>query len=586
MSNGLFGRMAAALTFSTTIAWSQTPPPPAAPAPQSTPPASQPSGGAAPAPAAAPTATPADEPQPPGNDESTLPDPDAFSFGVYGWQLGGNLHQLRQYATPAGGLEINDFRYLSPAKGDNPFFRITGSGGGEQDYVVQGLSIFDSGRLALYTSNNRFGFSNTTPMFIPGNLDESTRNDLTFMITPDLALIATYRSRERDLNYGAPIAGQCYHTANYGVGLEGKALSGEAGLSFDGQTFVDDTGAQPDWTRNRYQVHYGGDLTSYLSMEGSVATTLIDQSGNADGRVTVYNANANLDVSPTSSLFFDLQDQEFSLPTVQNAYVQKRVEGSVRYEGRFAKQRLGLGFEHKEEAILNAAHSYVDIAAWNDFNGRLSGRLSNASDYAFTFNWQRFNKGFQFDPEDLNNDDPLALYWSDQLQSQFRLEGEAAWLQWYASESFSLQKNVSTDVQLRSYDTLIGASFNYKQANTIFVEGSHQVYAAQGDQDLAGLSLNQFFPAGTSLCVGFTRQISPKSSASATLNHTFTDYVNPMMLPGGNVNSTQLTLQFTQQVGRDTSLSAIFAPWTYTDAYSLQAGYHATLFGLSLSTKF
>jgi hypothetical protein len=558
MKSRRVGQIAAALTLTTALAWSQQ----AAPPP-------------------AKTDAPADE-----ETKTAAPAVDELSLGVYGWNFVGNRQRLLQYAMPANGVTVNAFRLLTPAVKNEPYLRITASGAPAQDFVIQGLSIFDKGRGSIYTSNDRFGFSNTTPIPVSGNQDHETRNDLTFMLTPDLALMATYRSRGRDLSFEPPISGQSYRTANYAVGVEGKMLSGEAALSFDGETFNDETGAQPDWTRNRYQVHYGGQLSTDLALEGSASTTEIDQSGAPDGRINVYTADANLDISPTSSLFFELENEGFSLPAIQNAYVQRRTEGSIRYEGRFAKQRLGLGIEHKEESVLNAAHTYVDIPTWNDVDGRLSGRLSNTADYAFTFNWERFNKGAQLDPTDADDDDPLALYWNDRVQSQFRLEGDSDRFQWYASESFSLQRNDSTDVQLRSYDSLVGASFNYKVANTAFVEVSHQVYAAQGDQNLAGLSLNQFFPAGTSISCGLTRQLSPKASLSLSLNHTFTDYVNPMELPGGNVRSTQFTVQYAQQIGKDCSLSAILSPWTYQDAYSYLAGYHATLFGLTFTKKF
>lgn len=506
---------------------------------------------------------------------------DAWTAAYYGWGIGGNRQKLHQYATPANGFALANLSLISYADAKSPFVHWTFKGAPGEDFVSQGTFIGDRGKAFVHAQIDRYGFSDPTVIPTPASVDHGAKVDATYPLYRDLSLFASFRSRESERNFEAPRPNFNSLTKQYAVGVQGKALDGFASFTFDGTTFNDRTGLQPDWTRNRFQVKYDRDLTRTLSLGGSYVRTNIIQSGAPDGRVESYGIDADVDLGRDRGLFFTLRREDFHLPLIQDAFVEKRLETSLRYVGMVGRQRMNLAYSHREQRVLNADHTYEDVPTWSMMNAGMNGRLSSDVRYSATLRWEHFNKGGA-----VSLDDPFSLYWDDKARAQFRFNGGTDRTPWYATETFTLSKNNTREDMIRSYNALVGASTSLNARTTAFVEASHEVATVQGVNDPSGVSLDQFFPNGTTLVFGVNRDLPNGGALTVNFNQTFTDYVNPLLLPGGNIKSTQLTAQYSQKVGKDGSFGLSLAPWNYTDQLYGQYGYRAAVLGVTFTNKF
>lgn len=513
-------------------------------------------------------------------EEETSSSMNHLTLGVLGWKVGGNKQRFDQYASPINGLAVEDLSLYSQAEGENPWshgmFR-----GNAQEYVGAGSFAFDHGKAWAGGFADRFNYNDPTVM--PTNPSEDHRGQVEtwYKLRPDLGIFASYRAIARDRQFEPPLPNYDYGTHRYAVGLQGTVLTGNGGVSYDGNTFNDHTGAQSDWTRNRIQAFWGRDFTSRIAAEGNYSRVNISQSGFADSKVEAYGADLSFDVTPTSTLFFNFRQQNINLPNVQNAYVQRRVNSSARLEGKLGRERLELGFRHTEEKRLDVDDAFVDIPIWNTWDLRLSGKLLKNSRYVAKLNWEHFNKGTINDLTD-----PLSLYWDDRIRAQARVDGGGDRYTWYASQGFGLNRNATRDVLIRSFNSTIGGAYSVAPTSTALLELSSDSYFVQGASDPNGLSLSQFFPNDISIMAGFEKTLTPRSTVLVNVNHTFTNYENPMLLPSGNTRTTQLTAQYRRQLAKDSSFGLTLAPWAWQDKLHDQYSYRATLFGVNYSKKF
>lgn len=503
------------------------------------------------------------------------------TFGLYGWAIGRNSQRLHQYATPSGGLSIDELSLFSFAEGQKPYLNFIFRGNPDADFALQTMAIFNEGKGYFKGGINKFSYEDPTVIPTPASIDDVSTAELSYALTPDLGLFATFKSRAANHWFEAPFPHFDTLTNTYSIGAEGKVLQGQAGVAFVGTTFNDHNNVQPDWTRNQYQAHYGRDITTKLAAEGTYSRTNILQSGLDTAKIDVYALDADFDVSPTSSLFLNVRREDFDLPNVQNAVLQKRLDTTLRLQGVNSKQRYELGFRHREEQLLNADHSNVDVPAWNKLNARLSGALNDLVHYSFNANWERFNKGGVID-----SSDAFGFYWDDKLFAQARLDGGKNKLSWYAAETYRMKKNVTNEVQIRSYDSLFGGTYSCSPKTTAFFEFTYEDAIAQGATDPTGVSLSDFFPTTATIALGLDHQLPNNATFNINLNHNLTTYVNPLLLPDGNIGSTQITMQYKKQLNKVSSMSLLFAPLNYTDKVYSQYGYSAKVFGVTYSNKF
>jgi len=512
-------------------------------------------------------------------DEAPVVEPQSeLSVGILWWNLNGNWSAVKRYATPPSGLYLKDLSILSTSDPSTPFLRLALRGVPDTDFIADGVLAFEGGRGVIRARTARANYTDISPTTIPASSDHDAKIETTYALTPDLGLFMSYKSRAKDRSFEAPLPGIDSISNRYHVGVEAKTATGEGGVSFTGSTFNDHYGYQLDWTRNQVEAHYDSKLSDKLNVGGAYSHTKVKQIGYSDGTMSVFGVNAAFDLNEKSTLYFDYKREDFSFPIILNAYVQKRLTTGLGLSTNLHGHRLSLNYSHREDEHLDDGQALVEVPSWNSVNGRLTGKLSNWR-YALSGSWEHFSKG------GVTLDDPFSLFWDDRLQAQFRLFGGNEKFDWYASEGFHLNINSTRGTEIRSHELLFGGSAPIKKDTMAFFEVLNQSYVVQGQQDLGGYSLDEFFPTTTSIVAGLTKPLK-SGTLDLTVNHTFTSYTNPLLLPWGNTRNTMFTARYQKRIAKDENLELSVSPWNFTDQLYAINGYRATVFGVSYGKKF
>ena len=247
-----------------------------------------------------------------------------FEIEIPGWSFRGNRNKFRQYATPPQGFVIRNLEMISPVTDEGRFFRLGIRGFPDQDMAGEGRFIGDGGRLDVKVSHTTHRFSDPTPLVIDSSQDRRTQVGVSYSLTPKIGAFFQFRESDRNLSFDPPKDRTDTRTKYAAAGVEGAVLGGHAEFTVADNRVYDATGVAPDSVRHRVDARFGRDFGESFGVQGAFSRTQIEQRGLQDSEVESWNVGANWYVGPSTTLLFDMRNDELEMPNVLNAVVRER----------------------------------------------------------------------------------------------------------------------------------------------------------------------------------------------------------------------------------------------------------------------
>lgn len=510
------------------------------------------------------TDPPAQEQEP---DEETIPIKwNELTLGYSSFKANSGLSQ---YARPAEGLSIHEFRLFSPGTEKTPYARLTMRGLSPQDSVIDGYLVLNRGNTVLRGNRRQHGYYDLD--WRPKNLSEDNITELTVdhSLAPNVGGFVRYESSERDGRYAAPREPDHMRTRTFAAGVGGDLLGGNLNVTASDRRSFDDTGVQPGRLQQRIDASYTRDIGSALTLEGSAGYAKIEQAGWASSYVKSYALAGAFDLGPDTTLQFHMGRQDLDLNAIQNAWVRKRLLTSARLMHRFPGWSLQFGFKHREWERVRADQSFVDVPKVNEYDARLAGKLGSAR-LTLRGSWADLR-----DTAVMNSVDPRQMLWDDRAMFQAKMDGGNDVFTAYGVYTYKFQQNKQRGVDIRWNNFVVGGSYTFSPALNGYLEFASDDYAVGGGAE-SGQPLDFYFPGSRSIAFGLNWAKDARFSASANLNYYET----------GDMRGTQLTLSLRRALSPDHDLELVIAPWHRQDRALDLTGYRTTFLMAKYTVRF
>ncbi len=473
---------------------------------------------------------------------------------------------INQYARPLMGIGLHSLRYLSPLSETSPFARLIVRGMPDQDNYASVLFHLTGGRTALSAERWEYGHYVLDWRPKSESIDRAFTATLDQAIAPGIGGYLTYRSDRREGRYPAPRVADLTQTQTVSGGVGGRALGGNFGLSMTDKRTYTDTGIQPTTLQNRMSAQFNRDIGADFNLGGSASLTRIEQAGQPKNEVKNYVVSGRWEIDEGSAVQFQIGEQQLDLNSIQNAYVRKRTESSVRFLHRLSDWSLQLGYRHRESERVRSDQSYVDVPTIDSIDFRALGKVGAV---------RVTLKGSLEETQPnavMGTNDPRQLYWDKRgsLQAKFDYAAESFVL--YGLATLKKQQNNERDVEIAQNNIAVGGSYVYDEAISGFAEVSFEDYRVIG----AGQSLDFYFPTAWTFATGVDWASDPSTWASANINF----YEN------GDVLGTQLSFIVRRKISPDNDLEIIVAPWTREDRQLGLTGFHTTFLSVRYTVRF
>ncbi len=495
-----------------------------------------------------------------------------ISVGYGMRDLRGIQSRLNQYASPARGLTLYELNVTSPLTEKNPFGHLTWKGTPGQDTVVEGQTAFDFGRIYLRGIVTRYGYSE--PEWQPHAQSHYESNDYNahLALGPDAGLYYRYWSERRSRGFISPNDPTNYLAQTNALGLEGRILGGQAGVTVSDVRFYDRTGQQPNSLRSTVTGHYTLPIGPTVTLNGLASYTKIAQSGMVSSSIRHMAFSGLWDLVPTTTLSVFLSQDDIDLRNIQNAYAKKRLISSARLDQAWRGGGAEFSFVHREDERLRSDHSYVDVPKWNTFEGKFWHRISPQLRFITKGTIQNLNSA-----PTMNTEDPRQLYWSFKSDIQARIEGGNEKTAFYAGYRSRFRENRGRDFNVAWSNWSIGGSHQFNPKLSGYAEVSYDKFNARGVDPDTGDHLSQYFPDNLSETAGLEWTRKPGEVFTGALNYSVS----------GIARLTQVTFTYHRDIARDKSLELVVAsPWRYEDRQYQIAGYRADIFQVRYITRF
>lgn len=136
-----------------------------------------------------------------------------------------------------------------------------------------------------------------------------------------------------------------------------------------------------------------------------------------------------------------------------------------------------------------------------------------------------------------------------------------------------------------SHTVTLGGSYAFNDKASGYLEYVNDTMQARGMTE-DGLSLDDFFPSSVSVAMGFDYLLNERETLSVGMSHYYTRNANPIGIEGGAIKETEFTATYNRQLGSNSSLAIVFAPWRYSDHVNDQLSYRVTVLGINYTVKF
>lgn len=518
---------------------------------------------------AAQDAPPPTAPAAPGEKTTEDEAPPKWNEATLGFSLFKRSDNLNQYARATEGFTLNYLRLLRPAGDNSPYYRFIFRGLPNQDNAIDGYIAFNEGRTVLRGSRTQHDYYVLDWRPRAGSRDNDTRVVLEHAFNPSLGAFVAYRASGRTGRYAPPRDADRTRTNTVAAGLGGTVLGGNLGVNFaDVHTFHDD-GNQPQTVQRRIDATYTRDLGSTFSLEGSASLAKIEQTGLLRSGIRTLSLAGAWELSPTTTMQFSLGRQDVELDNVQNAYVRKRLDTSVRLIERWPGWSFQFGFKHKESERVRADHTYVDVPKVDVYDARLAGRLGPAR-LTVRGSWENLTA-----TAGMTTEDSRQLLWDDRATFQAKLDAAGERVSGYGAYTYKFQQNKQRGVEIGWHNLLVGASYIFSPSWNGYAEYAYDAYHVVGSAE-TGERLGSYFPNSQTASVGLNWSQDPTWSASAGLN----------FFESREVRGAQVSLSLRKHIGADRDFEFTVAPWLRDDRQFGITGYRATFISARYTLRF
>lgn len=476
---------------------------------------------------------------------------------------------LSRYAQPSEGFDLHNLKLFTPGTEKTPRAWLILRGLAPRDNYLAAYVALNRGNTIVRGSRSAhqyddFGWQPKLP-------SEDNVTDLTVdhAFAPNLGGFIIYRGTERDARYAAPRDAEHMRTRQIAGGVGGNVLGGNLGVNYSDRRAWDDTGVQPNRLTQTVSANYTRDLGPALSLEGSAASSKIQQAGLKNSFVRSYALAGAWDLAPSTGVQFHFGRQDYDLNNVLNAYVQKRFVSSLRLMHRFPGWSFQFGYKHKESERVRADQSYVDVPKSNEYDARLAGSLGGAR-VTLRGSWEDLRETAV-----MNTDDTRQLLWDDRALFQAKVDTGNDVYSAYGVYTYRFQQNKQRGVDIRWNNLVLGGSYVLNPAWNAYIEFAADNFAVSGGAE-SGQDLDFYFPNSRSLAFGVNWSQDPRMTASANLNY----------YESGDVRGTQLTLSLRRRLSQDHDLELVVAPWRHEDRLYDLTGYRSTFLSLRYTVRF
>ncbi len=501
--------------------------------------------------------------------------------GFADWSgLSGNRHRLNQYATVPMGFVLRDFGMVSPSNERGSSFRFGVRGVADGDIAGEAELVF-GGRIFARLQGIENRSYDPTPIPIEESRNRALQGSLTYAVTPSLSAFVQVDERRQNRYYEPPKEEILDRTRQTLAGISGTLFGGDAALTYSNYRYLDRTGENPNSTRRSLNASYGVQVSPNFSLSGSYSRTNIEQNFFFDSQATRWGLEGLMEIADDTTVSFYARNESFELPNAENNFVRKRMDAGVSFRNRQPNGTFQFGIRHKESERFRDDFEFVDVPSFDRIEAKWSSKLPGDLRYAMKGSWDHANNP----PRPIGGDERQLIF-DERIRGQFKLDGGNENFSGYGVYDFSYDQNGPRAVNVYGHTLTLGGNWLANEATSAYLEMIAETYSVSHGFEETGIRLDQFFPSGISLAGGATWTLGPTSSLTLGVSHFFARNENPLLLDGGNIRSTQLTLHYLKQLKEDRRFEVTVAPWSYTDRLVSQMGYRATVVSVSFATKF
>ncbi len=503
--------------------------------------------------------------------QEVAPKLNSLTLGFTNKRVSDDKRRLDEFGTVPSGFTLTEFQFARPFDGVGASFNVALRGRPDDDYWYGGGLVTADGTLSLKASTLRRGFY-YVPLTPTGtSLDRVGEATAQYSIAPNVAAYALFRKTERNQRYAPPLDSRRNTTEVHGAGITAATPVGHIGVSVSESRFTSPDFYQPNTVHSRLAATYSADLSPSFSLAATGAWTKVRRLGVPDNNVRSLGVSANLDLSPTTLVLFDMSRQDLSLPGVQSAYDQQRFSTGLRLVQKIKGWSFQAGYRHREAEHVRADRTFVDVPSWDTYDFRLSGRLTPELRMTMRGSWDNLTESAV--PGTI---DPHQLIWDDKLMGQVKIDGGNGTTNGYVVYTFRFRQNKQRSVEVGWHNFAAGFSRVFSSNLVGYAEASYDVFSAAGEVEGTSETLKDYFPNSFNAAIGLDWAKSETESVSGSLNTFATN----------NVKGTQFTLAYRKALSPDHSIELSFSPWQYTDRLYGLTGYNATIFSLNYKVKF
>lgn len=502
-----------------------------------------------------------------------------YDLGYANWDLRGNRHKFRQYATPPDGLYLRSLSYEHWINEGLHGLQVDLLAPGEEDYRVRASVSLSNGATRLAGSSDRARFFDTTPVVIEGSQRQSSEAYIRQSLTPDLALTLRSYLDQQDQNFDPPKGSLHQRTNTWLASAAGNLGGGFVDLSFSGTRFYDRTNVLPDSETRRWGLSYARSLTPGLNLEGGFVRSSTDLNGLTND-VNSWSFSGDWQAGEDTDLVFNFRHESLDLPSTQNAFVRERSMARARLIHRWPRWTGQIGYKRMDIERVRADHSFVDTPTLHSFDARINGRISPSVRVTGRFGRESLDGAAQ-----MFTIDPRALYWDDRTFAQLKIDVGTERFTGYAVYSYREQKNDVRETQVRNYGLTVGGSLLVQPYLEVYFEGTTDIWSGR-TRDAQNPNLDAFFGDGSVLVLGANWTLSPRAYATGSFTQYLVANDNPLLDRDTNVRGSFLTTGIHYQFPSGCELGLTLAPWRYTDRAYSQMGYDSFFLALIARGKF
>ncbi len=491
----------------------------------------------------------------------------SISLAYTTWNSGGHINEIHQNGWVPSGYGIASLSLLQPfTNGQYNALQLNGNPG--DDFGFRLLSQL--GTFSLLTTASQFSYFDPNLDNIYPSRNKNLSAVLDDRIAPNFGIFGSLSLEQDEHHFSAPLDQPNYQNRTVTLGTQKRMGDTTIGASFSEVSNSNAAPIQPNSLTDHAEIHGSRSFGPRFMAEGSIGFSRIQLQGLPDSWIHNYDISGVYDLTDASSIGAHFDQTSLELSSVQNAYVQKKLDSGVTYDTHLGKWGLGFAFGHREEERLRTDHSFVDVPAWNSESFKLNGRI--AKDYRL---------GIKASVEDLSSqpvfqtNDPTLLYWERKASVQAKISGGNEVNTSYLSYNYRYRRNDERDFNLNWTNVALGGSRVFSPKLLGYVEFASDQYLMGGSNAAAG-ALGDYFPTSETFMFGvdYTRNARENFSFVMTSFYTQDQW------------GQQIAVSYHRDLGKDRTLQITYSPWLQRDRLYDVDTFTAPILQVKIGTRF